>query len=193
MRTTGGKMEMMRRWAVIFGALLLVLLVQVVWPGQARADDANDLWPPMPGIAIHSGGGWYRSVPCGCVDRGLFNVDLTARLHFGRAVTMEAQMQRGVMLLGGRFPSSGWAAGASAAVLPQRGRWWDRLSLRGGYRQWSVMGMRAPGTRGFYAGLNWAVPVMSHLFIEAEVRTGRTFGDMPHWPMEGRLGVSTRF
>ena len=179
----------MRRFLTVF--LAAILLISVM-PSTAEAE-TRSAWPPMPGVALKAGGGWYHSVPCGCVDRGLFNIEVTARLHFGSWVAVEAETQRGIMLLGGRFPSSGWGAGLSAAVLPQHGRWWDGLNLRAGYRQWRVMGMREDGTAGFYTGLNWAIEVLPHLYIEAEGRTGRTFEVMPHWNYEGRLGVSTRF
>ena len=155
--------------------------------------DADDVWPPMPGAAIKAGAGLYRSVPCGCVDRGLANVEFSGRLHFGNRGAIEADIQRGTMLLGGNFPSQGWSVGGRVTLRPQHGRWWENLSARAGFRRWQTMGMRADGTRGFFTAINWAVEVAPHIFLEGDIIGGRTFVDMQHWNLGARFGVATRF
>lgn len=174
-------------------ALLVVAMVCVGWSTTAVADDDRPAWPPMPGVALKVGGGLYHSVPCGCVDRGLWNVALAGRLHFGEIAAVEATLQRGSMLLGGKFPSSAFSTAARVSVLPQRGRWWDGLSAGLGYRRWSVMGMRSPGAHGAFAVVNWAVEVFPHVELEAETVGGRAFEVMPHWHLEGKLGLALRF
>ena len=167
-------------------------VLAVAAPMTAAAEQRS-AWPPLPGIALKAGGGWYRSVPCQCVDRRLFNLDVSARLHFGDVGALEVEFQRGIMLLGGNFPTNGWAIGSRISILPQRGRWWDGLSARAGYRHWYVMGMRANGAPGAYGALSWAVPVLPYLNVETDVIAGRTFRAMQHWNLEGRLGLSARF
>lgn len=171
---------------------LIVICTALIFPAESAAEEKS-WWPPLPGVALKAGGGLYHSVPCACVDRGLFNVEVSGRLHFGYRFAMEADLQRGIMLLGGRFPSSGWAMGGRLAVLAQQGRWWEGLHVRTGYRKWFVMGMRADGAHGFYSGLSWAIETLPHLYLEFDALTGRTFGVMPHWNLEGRFGLSTRF
>lgn len=153
---------------------------------------SRGFWPLRPGVAIKSGGGLYRSAPCGCVDRGLFTTQLVGRLHFGWRVAAEADLRFGSMLLGGRFPSQGWALGARVGFWEPGQRWWDGFYLRAGFRQWSVMGMRASGVPGVYSGVNWEVKIFPHFYVEADVIVGRTFVEMPHWYFTGLLGVSTR-
>lgn len=197
------------------GWVIVVFLICVLWvPGEGRAEESAEgigeevglvqeaqrqrptkksrFWPLRPGVAIKSGGGLYRSVPCGCVDRGLFTSQLVGRLHFGWSVAAEADLRFGSMLLGGRFPSQGWALGARVAFWEPGQRWWDGFYLRAGFRRWSVMGMRADGTPGAYGGLNWEVKLFPHFYVEADFMMGRTFVEMPHWYFTGLLGVSTR-
>lgn len=175
-------------WSILFLAAVVA-----GWPAVATADSGDDLWPPMPGAAVKLGGGFYHSVPCACADRKLWNVEASGRLHFGRIGAIEAGYERGAMLLGGRFPSGGFSAGARVSILPQKDRWWDGLSLRTGYQRWWVMGMRASGTNGMYGALNWAVEVFPHVYVEADALASRSFRVMPHWELGGRLGVATRF
>lgn len=186
--------------------LLVVALLIVGWPADAsggevesvsadeeQRGDERGLWPPMPGVAIKTGGGMYHSVPCGCVDRGVWTNELAGRLHFGHLADIEATLQRGTMLLGGRFPSSGWSVAGRLAVIWQNDAWWDGLTAGAGYRRWQVMGMRSPSTGGPFGVVNWAVELFPHVHAELEAVGGRTFGAMPHWHLEGRLGVSLRF
>lgn len=171
----------------------LVAMTCIVWPAVASAQDDRPAWPPMPGVAIKAGGGLYHSVPCDCIDRGLWSAALAGRLHFAQMATLEASLHRGSMLLGGKFPSTAWSVAGRVSVLPRQGRWWDGLSAGLGYRHWTVMGMRAAGTHGGFAVVNWAVEVFPHVQLEIETVAGRAFEVMPHWHLEGRLGVALRF
>lgn len=176
------------------GAILTTLLLTAVIlliPGLATADD--DLWPPMPGAAVKGGYGLFQSVPCRCFDRRVANFEVSARLHFGDRGAVEADLQQGVMLLGGNFPSSGWSVGGRLTVLPPLDRWWDNLSVRLGYRHWQTMGMRSRGAPGVYSAANWAVEVFPHVYLESDLLVSRVFRDMPHWEFGARLGVATRF
>ena len=175
----------------VFG-ILIFLLVIFTSVSSASADESS--WgPPKPGAAIKGGGGAYYSVPCGCIDRGLWDTEVTARMHFGWRGTLETGLHRGAMLLGGRFPSNAWSLGAMMTIPSEKDRWWERISVRAGYRHWRVMGMRSQGTHGMYASLNWAVEILPYVHLEADALTGRTFRVMPHWEFGGRLGISTRF
>ncbi len=183
----------MRGYSRIVVAVAVAVLVAVA-PGVVGADEGDsELWPPMPGVGLKAGVGTYYSVPCGCFDRRLVNGELSARLHFGHRGAVEADIQRGSMLLGGRFPSQAWSIGGRVNVLPNVEQWWDGLSVRLGYRRWQTMGMRTSGTHGVYGALNWAVEVLPHVYVEADALGGRTFVDMPHWHLGARLGVATRF
>ena len=177
--------------------ILVVLCTVAVMFGTLEVANADEqdrsMWPPRPGLALKAGGGLYHSVPCGCFDRSLVHAELAARLHFGQRWAIEGDTQRGAMMLGGRFPSQGWAIGGMVSILPHQGRWWENVSVRAGYRWWQTMGMRAPWTNGGYVALNWAVPVTSHIYIETDALAGRMFRDLPHWELGGRLGVSFRF
>ena len=176
-----------------------VLMIVVAWMwmgtlGMAHADEeAGGFGPPRPGLAIKTGGGLYYSVNCGCADRSLVETELSGRVHFGWRGGLEAGINVGSMLLGGRFPTYGWTAGGRVTILPERGRWWEAITVRAGYRRWTAMGMRANGTHGGYGALNWAVEVLPHLYLEADALVGRTVRVMPHWEFGGRVGVSTRF
>lgn len=162
-------------------------------PEESDQERGSSLLPLRPGMALKSGGGFYRSVPCQCVDRHLWTTQLVARMHLGWRATIEADLQFGSMLLGGRFPSEGWALGGRVALMEPQGRWWDGLHVRAGYRQWRVMGMRAEGSPGGYGALNWELEVFRHFYIEADAVVGRTFQAMQHWYLMGTAGVSTRF
>lgn len=174
--------------------MVLIVGICVVFSGvhDAHADERS-WWPPMPGAAVKTGGGLYHSVACGCVDRGVWSTELSARLHLGDVGAIESGVEYGTMILGGGFPSQGWSVGGRVSILPQKGRWWDGLSLRSGYRRWLVMGTRPGGIPGVYGSLNWAVEVVSHVYIEADLLTSRTFRTLRHWELGGRLGVATRF
>lgn len=178
-------------WTVL---ALVFVLIMLSWPAAAQAEeDSSSLWPLRPGVALKTGAGWYRSVPCRCVDRKVWNMEFVGRLHFGWRAALEADLRYGSMLLGGRFPSEGWAVGARVALFEPQDRWWDGLHMRAGFRQWRVMGMRADGSPGGYGAVNWEFEILSHLYLETDVVLGRTFRDMQHWYLMGMVGVSTRF
>lgn len=172
-------------------AVVTLLVLVVMWPAGAEADD--DMWPPSPAVGAKVGAGIYHSVPCGCVDRRLANVELSGQLHFGRLVALEADLQRGVVLTGGNFPSSGWSVGTRVGVMPAIDRWWDEISVRVGYKRWSTMGMRVDGAHGAYGAINWAPEIVSHVYLETDLIGSRVFRDMPHWSVGTRLGASVRF
>ncbi len=175
------------RWAVAWVAALMLVLV----PMSVSADD--DLWPPMPGVGAKASAGVFYSVPCGCFDRHVVAAELSGRLHFGDVAAVEADWQPGTMLLGGNFPSQAWALGGRMRVIPQLDQWWDRVSLRAGYRNWQTMGMRADSSHGLYSAINWSVEVFPHIYVESDVMAQRVFRDMPHWSFDLRLGLATRF
>ncbi len=181
----------MRTIVIALAAAFLVMTLGVV---PAHADEeGQSAWPPMPGVALKTGGGLYHSIPCGCFDRGMWSTELSGRLHFGDIGALESGVEYGAMLLGGNFPSQGWSVGGRVSILPQKGRWWDGLSLRSGYRRLLVMGTRPGGIPGVYASVNWSVQVFSHLYIETDLLVSRTFRTLRHWELGGRMGVATRF
>ncbi len=174
-------------------AILTTLLVFTAAAPAAAQEAEESRAEPAPGMAIMAGGGPFYSVPCRCVDRGVWSAQWLGRLHFGDMAALEAGIHNGTMVLGGRFPSRGWSAGGQVALLPQSDdRWWDGLSAKAGYRRWQVSGMRASGTHGMYGGLNWAVEVVSHVYLEADATLFRGFRHMPHFSMTGSLGVGFR-
>lgn len=181
----------MRRATTWLVAAVVALVVTLGAAPMASADD--DLWPPMPGAAVQGSAGMFYSVPCGCFDRNTVAAVISARLHFGEVGAVEADWQPGLMLLGGNFPSQAWSMGGRLRVLPQMDRWWDNLSVRTGYRQWQTMGMRVNAAHGAYTGINWAVEVFPHVYVESDLMAQRVFRDMPHWSFDARLGVGTRF
>ncbi len=175
--------------------LIAAFMVASAAPAQAeekvQTDDSRAA--VSPGMAVLAGGGPYYSVPCGCVDRGVWSVHWLGRLYFGDLGALEAGAYTGTMLLGGRFPSRGWSAGAQVLILPQSDeRWWDGLSAKSGYRRWQISGMRASGANGIYGGLNWSVEVLPHVHVEADATANRAFRTMSHWSFEGSLGIGFR-
>ena len=181
---------MTTRTVVMIACFLATLAI----PIAVSAEDGDSSWgPPLPGVALKTGGGLYYSVPCGCVDRGLWDNELSVRLHFGWRGALEVGAHQGAMLLGGRFPSTAWSGGMRLTIPSEKGRWWEGISVRGGYKHWRAMGMRSPGTNGVYGALNWSIETFPHVYVEADLLTSRTFRVMPHWELGGRIGVSTRF
>lgn len=194
--------------------LMLCLLASLLWPMSALGEESaapdleeeraaetesadlssreGTLLPLRPGLAIKSGGGFHRSLPCGCFDRGLFTTELVGRLHFGWRAALEADFRFGSMLLGGRFPGQGWAMGGMVRLFEPQERWYDGFHLRGGFRQWRVMGMRADGTPGGYGALNWQMKVLPFLAVEVDLVAGRTFQAMEHWYFVSTAGISLR-
>lgn len=161
--------------------------------GAEEGDDERSETTPAPGVAVLTGAGPYYSVSCGCIDRGVWNTQWVARLHFDERGAMEAGIHHGTMLLGGRFPSRGWSLGGQVSLLSQSDdRWWDGVSAKGGYRRWQVSGMRASGAHGAYGGLNWSVEVLPHVHVEADATAYRAFRVMSHWSLTGSVGLSLR-
>ena len=150
------------------------------------------LLPLRPGLAIKSGGGLHRSIPCNCFDRGLFTAEFVGRLHFGWRLALEADFRFGSMILGGRFPGEGWAVGGMVRLFEPGSNWMHGAHLRAGFRQWRVMGMRGDSSPGPYGALNWQFPALSFLSFEVDLVAGRTFEAMEHWYFAATGGVSIR-
>lgn len=180
------------RWIV---CLIAVAVASWGVPAGAEASDGDDDGgsTPAPGVAVLAGGGPYYSLGCGCVDRGVWNIQWLGRLHFGDRGAMEGGLHQGTMLLGGRFPSRGWSLGGQVSLLSQsEDRWWDGVSAKAGYRRWAVSGMRSSGAHGAYGGLNWSVEVLPHIYVEADATAYRAFEVMSHWSLNGSLGLGLR-
>lgn len=175
----------------MIAAVAAMMVMAFAAPAAVWADD--DAWPPSPGVAVTGTAALFHSVPCGCTDRSVTAAGVSGRLHFGQWGAIEAETNRGLMVLGGNFPATFWSAGGRLAILPQTGRWWENLSVRTGYLRWSTMGMRVPSSGGVTGALNWSVNVLPHLYLEMELMGARVFEHMPHWQYGGRLGVATRF
>lgn len=183
--------ELTKKLAVFVACVAMSMLIGSV--PAAADEDQRDWGPPMPGVALKTGAGLYHSVPCGCIDRGIWDTELSGRLHFGWRAAVEGGLHYGAMLLGGRFPTQGWSVGGRFNLLSERGRWWEGLGIRAGYKRWAAMGMRETGTHTAYGALNWSVQVFSHLYIETDALVSRTFQTLSHWEFGARLGVATRF
>ncbi len=177
------------RWLVIF-----VVVGMLAWSGSAEASEveAENRWSGLGfGVAVKSGAGWQRSVPCGCVDRGLFTTEFAGRLRY-RRVGLEADLRFGSMLLGGSFPAEGWAVGGRVEVVRARESPWGALHVRGGYRHWRVMSMREDSP-GIFGGVSWEIPIVGPLGLEVDAVGGRTFRALEHWFLMGTLGVGVRY
>src|SRR5690606_14923864 len=126
------------KFLIILAIFFLILAVTRTTSAQEESTQSTQntrntesTYPLLPGVSTYarSGFGLYRSSACPCFDRQTWNLDLGANLSWHRFASFEAEYRYGTMLLGGNFPTSGYAIGLRTALTPQTHRWWNTLYL----------------------------------------------------------------
>lgn len=148
---------------------------------------------PAPSSYVRSGFGLYRSTACPCFDRQTWALDVGINLKWHRFISFDAEYRYGTMILGGNFPTSGYALGLRSALTPESDRWWDDFYLRAGVGWLSTMGARDDSQTGIYLHPGWSIKVFSILHIETEIATSYFFGAMEHLDIGFRSGIRFGF
>ncbi len=192
---------------VVLSLALTVLLMQPA-PLQAAEGSADPnqaahnpqessfgLLSLLPAVSTYarSGFGLYRSAACPCFDRQTWALDLGINLQWHRFIGFDAEYRYGTMILGGNFPTSGYALGIRSALTPESTRWWDNFYVRAGVSWLSTMGARDDSQTGVYLHPGWAVEIFPILHLETEISTSYFFGAMEHFNLGFRTGLRFGF
>lgn len=190
------------KFLIILAIFFLILAVTRTTSAQEESTQSTQntrntesTFSLLPGVSTYarSGFGLYRSSACPCFDRQTWNLDLGANLSWHRFASFEAEYRYGTMLLGGNFPTSGYAIGLRTALTPQTHRWWNTLYLRGGVGWLSTMGTRDSPYTGVYLHPGWSYALFPILHLETELSTAYYFGPMEHLNIGFRTGLRFGF
>lgn len=165
-------------------------------PAASNPQESSfELLSLLPAISTYarSGFGLYRSTACPCFDRQTWALDLGINLQWHRFIGFDAEYRFGTMILGGNFPTSGYALGIRSGLTPEPTRWWDNFYVRAGVGWLSTMGAREDNQIGIYLHPGWAIELFPILHLETEISTAYNFGPMEHFNIGFRSGLRFGF